>query len=75
MKKNLIILCLALTGCPETKEKAQRLVPVADGAPKPKCVTEAGRDSEVSFCTDGKTLASCTDDGGCITVNLPAERP
>ena len=70
---------------PTLEERAQQLVPVASPAQR-QCITETIRQSNeddfksdligrLSFCTDGKTLAICTSDSGCISVNLPMEAP
>lgn len=76
MKHLLVAVVIALVACePKTEEQAKRLIPSSSA----KCVTETVAEKygtgKVSFCTDGKTLAICTGDEGCITVNLPAERP
>ncbi len=79
MKHLIILVALAAVACSknDTAGKAKRLLP---SGPNQHCVTESGggyKDDtvKVSFCTDGKTLAICTDDDGCITVNLPTEAP
>lgn len=78
MKKVLFLAMLAIAAAcgQRSEDRARRLIPTRDSAVK--CVSEStvGRSAdrvEVSFCTDGKTLAICTNDDGCITVNLPAE--
>ncbi len=91
MKRSIVlVVTLAACGnpsprAPTLEERAQQLVPVVDPAQR-RCVTETIRQSNeadfksdligrLSFCTDGKTLAICTSDDGCISVNLPAEHP
>lgn len=39
----------------------------------PKCIYESGKYSGVAFCIDGRQLIICSEDDGCLYVNLDAE--
>lgn len=65
---------LAITGCDDTKDQAQATFKRETGRTG-RCVKEEGSNSSVAFCTDGRVLSICTDDEGCLTVNITLEAP
>lgn len=71
--KWFLFLVITSGGCDHSEEDARKLVKLSAGSGEVRCVNEGGEGVSVSFCTNGKTLAICTSDDGCITVNVTAE--
>lgn len=84
MKIFPLLLCVLLAGCTEAAD-TERMALDRFPALNPmkvdarKCVTEYVSNSNMRFsaCSDGKALVICTDDQGCLVVELhpPATCP
>lgn len=66
MKAALVLLALA--GCKPTKEREDMRAAwdKANGG----CITHTAKRGEVQFCVADRTLSICSDNGGCLYVQL-----
>ena len=64
----LLLACSCKSPEDTAREKAKSF-----GLTNVHCVTEQGDSSNLAFCSSGRQLIICTEDDGCLYVNLDPE--
>lgn len=71
---SILWMILFISSCEDSKDavlaKAKKI-----GMTNPTCVQEEGKFVDLAFCADGRQLIICTEDDGCLVVNLDLESP